>query len=250
MRKNWRVSLSVQELYHPRDFLWILAAIPVCRNTTGLTVLNRGLRFYVVLNIWLAWSRSPRSFLSTCSLDTDTGEESIPHRSSLVLVSLSLWYIPGCWVDELEEDVDDQSPAWRCHRCEEGKLEEDLVGKPGTHHRNEVLCVSSVSEYRFWWDVVFDHWSIHKSIHVHRKAFRAIKLLAYPRGLSLSRIYPILWRKQWPLRASCTSPLAVMTIVGLHDFVKVSISRRIQVLCCWSWASTLRSRQQILFPQV
>ena len=36
----------------------------------------------------------------------------------------------------------------------------------------------------------------------HHKAFQAIKLLAYPRRLSLSRIYPILWRKLWPLHAS------------------------------------------------
>ena len=48
---------------------------------------------------------SPRSFLSTCSLDTDTGEESIPHRSSLVLVLLSLDTFLGVEVDELEEDV-------------------------------------------------------------------------------------------------------------------------------------------------
>ena len=37
-------------------------------------VLDRGLRFYLVLDYWLAWSnRSPRSCLSTCLLDTDTG---------------------------------------------------------------------------------------------------------------------------------------------------------------------------------
>ena len=50
------VSLCVQELYHPRDSLWILAAIPICRNLTGLSVLYRGLRFYLVLEFWLAWS--------------------------------------------------------------------------------------------------------------------------------------------------------------------------------------------------
>ena len=54
--KNWRVSLCVQKFYHPQDFLWILAAIPVIRNGTGLTVLDRGLRFYLVLDFWLAWS--------------------------------------------------------------------------------------------------------------------------------------------------------------------------------------------------
>ena len=40
------------------------------------------------------------------------------------------------------------------------------------------------------------------SIRVHRKAFLAIKLLAYPRGLSLSRTYPSLWYKLWPLHES------------------------------------------------
>ena len=54
--KNWRVRLCVQELYHPRDFLCFLAAILGFRNKTGLTVLTRGLRFYLVLDFWLAWS--------------------------------------------------------------------------------------------------------------------------------------------------------------------------------------------------
>ena len=42
--KNCRVSLSDQELCHPRDILWILAAIPVCRNTTGLSRSIRSTR--------------------------------------------------------------------------------------------------------------------------------------------------------------------------------------------------------------
>ena len=51
--KNWRVSLCVQELCHPRDFLSILAAIPENRNTTGRPVLYRGFRFYLVWDFWL-----------------------------------------------------------------------------------------------------------------------------------------------------------------------------------------------------
>ena len=58
--KNWRVSLCVQELYHPRDFLLILAAILEFRNTTGLTVLNRGLRFiWFWIFGWLGQRVSP-----------------------------------------------------------------------------------------------------------------------------------------------------------------------------------------------
>ena len=61
------------------------------------------------------------------------------------------------------------------------------------------------------------------SIRVHRKAFLAIKLLAYPRGLSLSRIYPILWQTVGS-SCVCTSLLAGMTVVGLLDVVKVTNS--------------------------
>ena len=35
-----------QEFHHPPKFHWILAAIPVFRNGTGLTVLDRGLLFF------------------------------------------------------------------------------------------------------------------------------------------------------------------------------------------------------------
>ena len=112
------------------------------------------------------------------------------------------WHLHGVEVDELEEDVGDQSPAlkvsWKLKR--EHWRKTSLANQEPPSERSS-LCYT-VSEYRFWWDVVFDHWSIHKNIRVHRKAFRAIKLLAYPRGLSLSRIYPFFWRKQWPLRAS------------------------------------------------
>ena len=52
--KNWRVSLCVQELCHPQDFLLTLAAIPVCRNGTGLPVLDRDPHIYLVLDFWLA----------------------------------------------------------------------------------------------------------------------------------------------------------------------------------------------------
>ena len=52
--KNWRVSLCVQELCHPLDFLKILAATPGCRNTTGLTVLDRDRHFYFFLGFRLA----------------------------------------------------------------------------------------------------------------------------------------------------------------------------------------------------
>ena len=48
---------------------------------------------------------SPRSIRSTWELDTGTGWESIPLRSSLSRVSLSLDTVVVGEVDELEEDV-------------------------------------------------------------------------------------------------------------------------------------------------
>ena len=54
--KNWRESLCVQELFDPQNSMGILATILVCRNDTGLSVLDRGLRFHLVLDFWLAWS--------------------------------------------------------------------------------------------------------------------------------------------------------------------------------------------------
>ena len=62
------------------------------------------------------------------------------------------------------------------------------------------------------------------SIHVHRKAFRAIDSAGVSsksfidKNRSNSLTYTV------ASSCVCTSPLAVMTIVGLNDFVKVSIS--------------------------
>ena len=62
------------ELYHPRGLLWTLAAIPVCRNDTSLSVLDRDSHFHLVLGFLVGLvNRSSRSFLSTCLLDTVTG---------------------------------------------------------------------------------------------------------------------------------------------------------------------------------
>ena len=54
---------------------------------------------------WLGQQRVDRSIRSTCELDTGTGWESIPLRSSLSRVSLSLNTVVVGEVDELEEDV-------------------------------------------------------------------------------------------------------------------------------------------------
>ena len=63
--------------------------------------------FYLFLDFWLAWATTghPVLFVQHVKLDTGTGWESIPLRSSLARVSLSLNTVVVGEVDELEEDV-------------------------------------------------------------------------------------------------------------------------------------------------
>ena len=61
--------------------------------------------FGFVFLVGLGNNGSLRSIRSTCELDTSTGWESIPLRSSLSRVSLSLDTVVVGEVDKLEEDV-------------------------------------------------------------------------------------------------------------------------------------------------
>ena len=91
---------------------------------------------------------SPRSFRSTCELDTDAGSESVPHMSAFALFSLSLDTVIVGEVDELEEDV-----GWSisCFEgvidVEEGKLEEKLADKPGTTIGTKFSVLHCIHEF-------------------------------------------------------------------------------------------------------
>ena len=79
---------------------------------------------------------SPRSIRSTCELDTGTRWESIPLRSSLDRVSLSLNTVVVGEVDELGEDV-----GWSISSLA-GVMDvdedpEDELDKPGTTIRTK-----------------------------------------------------------------------------------------------------------------
>ena len=95
-------------------------------------------------------------------------------------------------MDELEEDLE-------CSiSCLEGvmgvEVEEELTHKPGTTIGTQFSVLHCI-RIPFKMRCGFDRESNHMSIHVHRKASLAIKKncwCIYPRGLSLSRIYPIL----------------------------------------------------------
>ena len=81
-------------------------------NHSGMSEQNGSLRSYSWSSFFFGFgflvglvNRSPRSFLSTCLLDTVTGQESIPHKSHRALIPLSLDTVMVGEVDELEEDV-------------------------------------------------------------------------------------------------------------------------------------------------
>ena len=71
---------------------------------------------------------------------------------------------------------------------------EDEFRQAWNHERNEVLRIALYPNTVFneMWFLTVDPliW-----VCVHRKAVQAMNLLAYPRGLSLSIMYPILWHK-------------------------------------------------------
>ena len=90
--KNWRVSLCVQELSSTR-FSLNSCSHSEFRNNTGLSVLFRGLRFYLVLDFWLAWSTGlPVLFVQHVNL-TQALDGNLSHTGLPFLV------------DELDEDV-------------------------------------------------------------------------------------------------------------------------------------------------
>ena len=58
----------------------------VCLNTTGLTVLDRGLRFDLVLNFWLAWSTGRTVLAFQHVYLTQVLDGNLSHTSLSVLV--------------------------------------------------------------------------------------------------------------------------------------------------------------------
>ena len=77
-------------------------------GTQRVSPFYRGFIFILVLGFWLAWVTTGLAVLSSLqhvNLTQGTGWESIPLRSSLSRVSLSLNTVVVGEVDELEEDV-------------------------------------------------------------------------------------------------------------------------------------------------
>ena len=158
------------------------------------------------------------------------------------LATLSLDTVEDVMVGEVDEHEEDVGWSTSCLQgvmdVEEGKLAEELVDNPGT-------TIGTKFSNEMWF---FDRWSTHKSIRVHRKAFQATKLLAYPRGLSLSRKIQF-FDKLWPLHASALLHWPLWLSLDNSTSSKFPILQNSSPFY-WSCASALPSLQQILFPQV
>ena len=129
--KNWRVSLCVQETLSSTRFSLNSCSHSSISEHDGSHRSFSWFSFLFDFGFWVGLvNGSPRTFRSTCELDTDAGSESVPHMSAFALFSLSLDTVIVGEVDELEEDV-----RWSisCFEgvidVEEGKLEEILADK-------------------------------------------------------------------------------------------------------------------------
>ena len=115
--------------------------------------------------------------------------------------------------------------------------------------RTNLTSLEKLSESRFEWEVVFDHWSIRRNTRFHRKAPSDNTAGVLSWTFIVKNIFNSL---TYTIASSCvcTSPLAVMTVVGLHDFVKVSISASLKtfllIMCIDAPESTTKSRSSDL----
>ena len=158
------------------------------------------------------------------------------------------WISPT--VSEEGEDEEDEIEWLSCFmdvREVDEDAEEELV-KPGTTIGTK-FSVLQIIRIPFPWDVVFDHWSIRRNTRFHRKTFQSTILLACFRILPVKNI-PNSFTYTIASSCVCTSPLAVMTIAGPHDFVKVSISALLRsfllIMCIDAPESTTNSRSSSL----
>ena len=194
--------------------------------------------------LWLAANNgSPLSVISsTFGLFTGTGWESIPLRSSLSRVSLSLDAVVVGEVDELDEDVGRLFLSWRCHWCWRMRTGGRTRSQAWNPDRNEGLRIALYSNPVFnemWFSTVDplirisvfiaklserqDCWRVFEDCHSQEY----IRIFDVHRGLFMRLHFSI----------------------GCYDCRRTTRLRqgiyfsRIRVLFCWLHASTRRSRQ-------
>ena len=145
-----------------------------------------------------------------------------------------------CWIFRTDHRI----VRWRCWRSM-------WRWKRGTRRQakdNEwyvVRYISIDSFVFFWWDVVFDHWSSGKCTHDPRRASRVKELRVFlQRSITVTKKSNSLTYTVAPSLV-CTSPLAVITVVGFFDVLMVSNSAELRSLlltiCILAQESTTNS---------
>ena len=147
--KNWRVSLCVQEVYHPPNFLWILAATPGFQNTTGRSVLS-WFPFYLVFGFyWLglillmigftANNGFPRSIINIGTWHSHW----MGINCTLILSFSSLTFTWGCswWRRRARRSRKMPLLSWRCRWSWRMRTGGRTRWQAWNHDRNDVLRV-------------------------------------------------------------------------------------------------------------
>ena len=202
--------------------------------------------FLFVFGISLAWISSGCPDLSSTELDTGTGEMSLlvafsPFSNRQFAYCRWRRWGWGRW--------------WRMtllfHRCPwSWWRSRGRTWQVRNHDRNEVLGIARYSNPVF--DEICGFWPL---IHSKEYPFSSQSFPSDNTAGVFSRTFivkNISNSLTYTIASSCvcTSPLAVMTIVGLHELRQSIHFSFTSGPFCWSCALTLRSPQQTLFPQV
>ena len=97
--KNLRVSLCFQELSHPQDSLWILAAIPVCQSPLLIGVGSKEASWEELAceSLWSGTLSSTRFSLNSCPFRYVGMKQVFPY---LLVIHIFIWFWVFGWLGQ------------------------------------------------------------------------------------------------------------------------------------------------------
>ena len=251
MRRTGVRDSMFRKFHHPPKFLWIPAATPGFQNTTGLSVPSTtGLPFILWFFFHCYWSfigliniGSHRSFVNRSWHSHWRG---VTLSSILSFSSLSITYCR--WWRRAWRRCGTMTPmSWRCPWSWRIRSWRRNCWQAWNHNRIEVLRIANYPNPVFYemWFLTIDPF-VGIPVFIAKLSERQYCWRVFEDFHSQEYIQFV------DINSSCvcTSPLTVMTIVGLHDFVKVSISASLKSfllsICIDAPKSTTNSRSSSL----
>ena len=224
MEKNWRVSLCIQELHHPPK-MSLNSCSHFGQNNTGPPVLARDLIPFCFFQVSL-----------TLVLDGNLSTQIFP--------CLSLFRLTQLW-----HELNDQSPVLKVSlmlKSENWRKNSFASQERFLSERSSPHC--TLSESRFWWNVVTVDPFVGIPVFIakiskRQHCWRVFEDFHCQEYIQLSDIH-------------CSLFMRSHFSIGGYDCRRTSQCRQsihfqhLSSPFCWSYASTLRIPQQILFPQV